>query len=174
MDRYTRFIEIMEELIRKDPDRIDWQNDLSVGLSNAGNICRNLSENDKALEYFTRCVEIRENLVKKDPDRTEWQRDLGVSLNNVGSLYENLGELEKALGYYKRVLEIRRTLVDKEPGVVDRCVGLAFALLDMARITQNDDQKREFEMEAQSITRSLLQSGAKHRGLNVLRSFFSS
>ncbi len=51
-------------------------------------------------------------------------------------------------------------------------VGLAFALLDMARITQNDDQKREFEMEAQSITRSLLQSGAKHRELNVLRSFF--
>ncbi len=173
MDRYTRFIEIMEELIRKDPDRIDWQNDLSVGLSNAGNICRNLSENDKALEYFARCVEIRENLVKKDPDRTEWQRDLGVSLNNVGSQYENLGELEKASDHYKRVLDIRRTLVDKEPRVVDRHVGLAFALLDIARITQSDAQKRELEIEAQSITKSLVDDGVKHRELNVLRSIFS-
>ncbi|WP_292597905.1 tetratricopeptide repeat protein [Mesotoga sp. UBA6090] len=170
---FTRSTEIRENLVKKDPDRTDWQRDLGISLNNVGMIHETFEEYDKALLHYKRFMEIMEALVKRDPERTDWQRDLGVSLNNIGSQYENLGELEKASDHYKRVLDIRRTLVDKEPRVVDRHVGLAFALLDIARITQSDAQKRELEMEARSITKSLVDDGMKHRELNVLRSIFS-
>jgi len=154
--------------VMKDPGRTDWQRDLGVGLNNVGKIYRSLGEGNKALEYYNRLLEIMESLVKKDPARTDWQRDLGVSLNNVGRIYQRLGEGEKALEYYHRALKIWRLLVEKEEEVVDRHVGLAFALLDISRVTANEEEKRGFVMEAYTITKSLVDAGVSHIDLNTL------
>ena len=111
--------------------------------------------------------------MKKEHGRTGWQRELGVSLNNVGRIHEGLGNVEKALEYYRRALEIRRWLVEKEPEVADRHVGLAFALLDMFRVTEDEDKKREFMREARSIAKALVDSGISHHELNKLKKIFS-
>ncbi len=168
LEHYMRSLETMENLVMKDPGRTDWQRDLGVGLNNVGKIYRSLGEGNKALEYYNRLLEIMESLVKKDPARTDWQRDLGVSLNNVGRIYQRLGEGEKALEYYHRALKIWRLLVEKEEEVVDRHVGLAFALLDISRVTANEEEKRGFVMEAYTITKSLVDAGVSHIDLNTL------
>ncbi len=146
-----------------------------MSLGYVGRIHEGLGEGEKALEYYIRFMEIMESLVKKEPGRTDWQRELGVSLGYVGRIHEGLGEGEKALGrYYRRTLEIRKLLVEKEPRVIDRHIGLASALLDMFRVTEDEDKKREFIQEAQSITKSLVDDGvAAILKLNVLRSIFS-
>jgi len=88
-------------------------------------------------------------------------------------IYKGLGEGEKALGYYRRTLEIRRLLVRKEPEVVDRYIGLAYVFLDMFRVTEDEEEKREFVMEAYGITKSLVDAGVIHPQLKELREIFS-
>jgi len=118
-------------------------------------------------------VSILERLVQKDPTNNGLQRDLGVSLDDVALIYYGLGEGKKALKYYMRSLEIKRLLVEKEPKVVDRHIGLAIALLDMFRVTKDEEGKRGFVMVAYRITKSLVDSGVNHPELSILREIFS-
>ncbi len=46
---YTRSLEIMEGLAKKDPGRTDWQRVLGVSLNNVGRIYEGLGEGGKAL-----------------------------------------------------------------------------------------------------------------------------
>ncbi len=144
--------------MKKEPGRTDWLRDLCEPQQ-CGQNTRGTGRRRKAFEYYLRSHGDKESLVKKEPGRTDWLRELGVSLSYVGRIHEGLGNVEKALGYYRRTLEIRRLLVEKEPRVVDRHVGLALALLDMFRVTEDEDVKRQRVVtEACTITKSLVDS----------------
>ncbi len=88
----------MQQLVRNDPGRLDWQRDLGVSLNNIGRIYEDFGETERALGYYVRSNEILDALAKKDPSRMDWWRDLGMSLNNTGMIYEFLGEGESAIG----------------------------------------------------------------------------
>ncbi len=50
---------------------------------------------------------------------------------------------------------------------------MASVLLDISRLTEDEDKKREFIQEAQSITKSLIDTGMSHPKLKELRKIFS-
>lgn len=84
LDRYHRLLDFFERLAQAEPDRSDYQRDLSVSYERLGDLYRALGEGEKAREYFLKALDIAERLAQAEPDRSDYQVDLAVSLAKVG------------------------------------------------------------------------------------------
>ena len=70
-----------------EPDRADYQRDLSVSYDRMGDLNRALGQGEAARQAFLNSLAIRERLANAEPDRADYQRDLSVSYNKMGDLY---------------------------------------------------------------------------------------
>jgi tetratricopeptide (TPR) repeat protein len=102
-------------LARAEPERADYQRDLSVSYDRVGGLYRTLDQSEQARQSYLQSLAIRERLALAEPDRADYQRDLSVSYNNVGDLYRDLGQGEQARQYYLKDLAIAERLVQAEP-----------------------------------------------------------
>ena len=73
---YQRSLEIRERLAQAEPDRADYQRDLSVSYKNMGDLMSALGAGEEARQYYQRSLEIAERLAQAEPDRADYQRDL--------------------------------------------------------------------------------------------------
>lgn len=99
-DAYQSALDIAERLAKAEPDRTDYQRDLSVSFNKMGGLLLQLEKPVAALEFFQRDLKIAERLAKSEPDRADYAVDLAVSLWKVGELEGDAGraQLEQALG----------------------------------------------------------------------------
>ena len=126
--------ELLEALVQSEPQRADYQRDLSVSYERLGDLMRALGEGEAARQYFEKSLEIAERLVRAEPQRADYQRDLAVSYNKLGDLMGALGEGEAARQYFEKSLEIRERLVRAEPQRADYQRDLVVSLWRMAQI----------------------------------------
>jgi tetratricopeptide (TPR) repeat protein len=117
-----------------EPDRADYQRDLSVSYNKMGDLYRALGQGESARTSYQRALEIIERLSLSEPDRADYQRDLSVSYNKMGQLYLSLGQLEPALEAFERDLEIAERLASAEPDRADYQVDLAISLTKVGGI----------------------------------------
>ena len=87
---------IIERLAESEPDRADYQRDLSVSYNKVGDLYRALGQGEPAREAYLKSLAIRERLAQAEPDRADYQRDLSVSYDRMGDLYSALGQGEPA------------------------------------------------------------------------------
>ena len=136
-----RYLELLGELTRRmiqEPDRADYQRDLSVSYERMGDLLRALGAGEQARDYYGKSLEIIERLAKQEPDRADYQRDLSVSYNKMGDLLRALGAGEQAREYYGKSLEIRELLAKQEPDRADYQTDLAASLYRIAIITSEN------------------------------------
>ena len=110
---------IFERLAGAEPDRADYQRDLSVSYERLGDLLRALGQGETARGYYEKDLAIAERLAGAEPDRADYQRDLSVSYNKLGDLLRALGQGETARGYYEESLAIRERLAGAEPDRAD-------------------------------------------------------
>jgi len=168
MEAYEKSVKILLDLTEKDPENTDWKRDLSVSWYKIGVIEAKRGNIDRALEAYNNALAIRLELTEKDPENLRWHLDYSLSLSRIGKLYQQKGELPRSKECFLQVLEILRTLATKAPEMVDSTIGLALALLDLYQVSENEDEKQAYHVEAAQIAKSLVDTGVQHRDLNTL------
>ena len=110
----------MERLAKAEPERADYQRDLSVSYNKMGDLFSALGQGEDARQAFAKALAIRERLAKAEPDRADYQRDLIVSCVKMSEI-----DPERAPEYLSRALAIARALQDRgrfmpaDAGMVD-------------------------------------------------------
>ncbi|MCL4201144.1 MAG: tetratricopeptide repeat protein, partial [Pirellulaceae bacterium] len=82
-----------ERLAQAEPDRADYQRDLSVLHNKVGDLYRALGQGEPAREAYVKSLAIAERLAQAEPDRADYQRDLVVSLWRLGQADAAGGEV---------------------------------------------------------------------------------
>ena len=98
--RYEAMQRFLEGKAKAEPDRADYQRDLSVSYNKMGDLYGALGQGEQAREAYAKALAIAERLAKAEPDRADVQVDLVISLVKVASLEAppDLARLQKALG----------------------------------------------------------------------------
>jgi tetratricopeptide (TPR) repeat protein len=117
---------IAERLAQAEPDRADYQRDLSVSYERVGDLYRALGQGDSAREAYLKSLAIAERLAQAEPDRADYQRDLSVSYKRVGDLYRALGQGDSAREAYLKSLAIasvwrRPSRIGRTTSATSRC-----------------------------------------------------
>jgi tetratricopeptide (TPR) repeat protein len=105
--RYEKLLERHKHLAKAEPERADYQRDLSVSHERMGNLYSALGQGEKARESYQSALGIRERLSHSEPERADYQRDLATSLWLVGEA-ENPADIK----FLKRALAILESLKD--------------------------------------------------------------
>ena len=101
-ERYQEAMTILKSRVEAEPDRADYQRDLSVSYNKLGDLLRALGQGEQARQSYQQALEIRQRLAEAEPDRADYQRDLSVSYNKLGDLHRALGQGEAARQYYQQ------------------------------------------------------------------------
>ncbi|HEY2621347.1 MAG TPA: TIR domain-containing protein, partial [Acetobacteraceae bacterium] len=117
--RYSTLLNRYAMLAQSNPDRADYQRDLSVFYERMGDLYRARGQGEPARQAFANALAIRERLAGAEPDRADYQRDLSVSYNNMGDLYRALGQGEPARQAFANALAIAERLAGAEPDRAD-------------------------------------------------------
>ena len=92
---FTRFVEISEGLLKRNPGSAQAARDVSFSLEKLGDLTAQRGQpggTEQALRHFTRGLEIREGLLKRNPDSAQAARDVSVSLERLGDLTAQRGQ----------------------------------------------------------------------------------
>ena len=151
-------LRLAELLAATEPNRTDYQRDLSVSYERMGDLLKTLGQAEQARQAYQRSLDIRERLAAAEPDRADYQRDLSVSFNKLGDLFRALGQGEQARQAFQRSLDIAERLTAAEPDRADAAWDLVVSLYKVAQI--DEDHNRELLSRALTILRRLYAAGS--------------
>ena len=143
--RYAGLLERHQKLAAGEPDRADYQRELSVSYERVGDMYRALGHGEEARVAFAAALAVRKKLVTAEPGRADYQRDLSVSYNKMGDLYGALGQGEQARAAYAASLAIAQTLAAAEPDRADyqRVLSVSYERMgDLYRALRQGEQAR--------------------------------
>ncbi|MCP4591655.1 MAG: hypothetical protein GY842_13020, partial [bacterium] len=95
-ETYEGLVRAYAERTEKEPDRADYQRDLSVSFVKLGDLQQAMGDSEAARDLFVKSLQISQRLAAAEPDRADYQRDLSVSFNKLGDLQQAMGEGEAA------------------------------------------------------------------------------
>ncbi|MGH8887244.1 MAG: tetratricopeptide repeat protein [Egibacteraceae bacterium] len=129
VERYRELVREHERLAAAEPDRADYQRDLSVSYERLADLVGALGQGEQARELCTASLDIRQRLAAAEPDRADYQRDLSVSYERLADLAaESPDGKGDARDWLSRAVEIRRLQHRREPERVDLAEELAVSL----------------------------------------------
>jgi tetratricopeptide (TPR) repeat protein len=117
--RYRMLLHRYEVLARNNPDRADYQRDLSICYIKMGDLHGALGQGETARKVFARALWIAERLAAAEPDRADYQRDLSVCYIKMGDQFRALGQGEAARQPFAQALAIAERLGAAEPDRAD-------------------------------------------------------
>jgi tetratricopeptide (TPR) repeat protein len=161
MERYQALLALYQRRVEAEPDRADFQRDLSVWYNKMGDLYRALGQGEKARDAFQSSLTIRERLAEAEPDRADFQRDLSVSYNKMGDLYRALGQGEKARDAFQSSLTIAKRLAEAEPDRADfqRDLSVSYERMgDLYRALGQGEKAREAFQSSLTIRERLAEA----------------
>ena len=119
LDRYEALRKAHERRAQAEPDRADYQRDLSVSYNKVGDLYSALGQGEKAREAYLKALAIAERLAQAEPDRADYQVDLAISLHRVGTAGELLERkhIKRALEVLLRLKEEGHLAPEHEPKI---------------------------------------------------------
>ena len=159
--RYEELRKVHEQQAQAEPERADYQRDLSVSYERVGDLYSALGQGEQARQAYLKSLAIRERLAQAEPDRADYQRDLSVSYNKVGDLYSALGQGEQARQAYLKSLAIRERLAQAEPDRADyqRDLSVSYNKVgDLDRALGQGEQARQAYLKSLAIAERLAQA----------------
>ena len=154
---YERLLTPQEARCRAEPERADYQRDLSVSYNKLGDLMAALGQGEAARDFFQKDLAIAERLARAEPERADYQRDLSVSYERLGDLLRKEGNVGAAGEYFRQSLAIRERLADAEPERADLQRGLVVPLTRMAQL--ETDKAHAYLGRALQILRTLKSAG---------------
>ncbi len=127
LDRFQRYLVIVEELAAARPDDAVYQRDVAIGAQRVGNALEALGRRDEALAFYERELAILERLVAGDPENYQARAGRAAPCCKIGEHYLARGEFDSAMTYFERYLEIAESCAISNPAdaAMQREVGVA-------------------------------------------------
>jgi tetratricopeptide (TPR) repeat protein len=115
-EAYQNSLQIREQLAEAEPDRADYQRDLSISYNKVGDLYYDLGQGEKAREAYLKAQAIAERLAEAEPDRVDYQVDLAIFLNRVGISGDSVARepIERALAILLALQEAGRLAPERE------------------------------------------------------------
>lgn len=114
LETYERALGAGSELLKADPENIDYQHYMGTTLSNTGNLLKKRGETSQAAEYYTRARETYEILLKKEPENAVFRSYAGENLNNYAALLTDMGSFEEACEVLSQAIELYEKLLEEK------------------------------------------------------------
>jgi tetratricopeptide (TPR) repeat protein len=112
---YEEALNISLDVIRREPDEVRWQRELSWTFNKVGNIRTRLKQFSDALVVYEKGLCIRRYMSSRDDKNTLWKRDIAFSLEKVGEARQRENDAPDAEEAVFEALTIRRALADSDP-----------------------------------------------------------
>ena len=159
LPRYQSLLAHHEHLAANEPDRADFQRELSVSFDKVGDLHLAFGQGYLARDAFLKALAIRERLASNEPDRTDFQRDLSISFDRMGDLYLALGQGDLARDAFLKSLAIRKRLASNEPDRADFQRDLVISHVRMASISDSAPDAGQWYAAAWQIVANLQAQG---------------
>jgi tetratricopeptide (TPR) repeat protein len=160
-------MEILERLVKADPNNGQYSNDLAAGMAEIGNAYLARGELSGAHEAFLNARSVRVRLVGSDPGNVGWQRDLGLLYDSIAGVLVARGKLDEALETYRNGLAIAERLVATDPGKGSwqRDLGLLYASIAGVLVAQGKlDEALKRHRDSLAIAERLVTSDPANTG----------
>lgn len=115
LETYEKALEAGSDLLKTDPENIDYQHYMGTTLSNTGNLLKKKGKIDKADEYYSRARKIYSELIIKDSENAVFRSYAGENLNNYGELLMESGSLDKACEVLREAVNVYEKLYKDKP-----------------------------------------------------------
>ena len=148
---FQQSLDIRAGLAQAEPDRADYQRDLSVSYNKLGDLMVAVGRGEDALRYFQQSLDIGAGLAQAEPDRADYQRDLSVSYNKLGDLMVAVGRGEDALRYFQQSLDIAARLAQAEPDRADYQRDLSVSYERLAGQARETDPRTATTLVAKAV-----------------------
>jgi tetratricopeptide (TPR) repeat protein len=112
---YEKALDAGSELLKADPENINYQHYMGTTLSTTGNLLKKKGENPQAAEYYSRAQKVYENLLAKAPENTAFRSSAGENLNNYAALLTEMGSFEEACDILRQAIELYEKLLEESP-----------------------------------------------------------
>jgi tetratricopeptide (TPR) repeat protein len=119
LSRYAALLAHHEPLAHTEPNRADYQHDLSVCYNRMGSLYLALGQGELARNAYLKGLTIAERLAQAWSDRVDYQRNLSASHERLGDMYRAFGQAEQARDAYTKTLTISERLARAEPNRAD-------------------------------------------------------
>ena len=107
--------EIIENLIKVDPDNSQYQRDLSIAVERIGQVQFAQGQFAEAFATFKVVLELRQRLVDALPGDPSRQQDLAVAHERLGEIQRAHGDLPEALASYRASLTLVERVAKANP-----------------------------------------------------------
>ena len=152
---YLQSLAIRERLAQAEPDRADYQRDLSVSYNKVGDLYRDLGQGEQARQSYLQSLgHSRAIGAGRAGSRGLPARPVGVPTSKVGDLYRDLGQGEQARQSYLQSLAIAERLAQAEPDRADyqRDLSVAYNKVgDLYRDLGQGEQARQSYLQSLAI-----------------------
>jgi serine/threonine-protein kinase len=136
-DSLQRSREILEGLVRSQPDRAGYHSHLGRTWNLMGYFRNKARENAQALTAFQHAVDEQRLAVDRSEEIIEYKDELCIYLDNLGEQYLDLGRASEGLPCYEEAIGIRRKLRAIQPKNRDYALNLAKALANFGNIQRH-------------------------------------
>lgn len=167
---YERAIDAGSELLKADPENVDYQHYMGTTLSNTGNLLKKKGETSQAAEYYTRAREIYANLLAKEPENAVFRSYAGENLNNYAALLAEMGSFEEAQEVLRQAIELYEKLLEEKPDYLDYQAGLSVALSQLGNCLiqqgpENHDSAKSNLKKALTMQENLLNQQPENKNV---------
>ena len=136
---YEESLAITRRLADTDPNDINWQRDIAVGLNKMGDVKFFASGDAKgAIAEYEESLGLARRLADKNQGNAQLQRDMSVSLDKIGDVKRSQNDNAGALAVYDESLAIARHLAGVDPGNVQWQTDLVVSLYKIALLADGE------------------------------------
>lgn len=155
---YGRARELLEALVREQPDAVNRQADLATCDSNIGLLLSERGQVPEARQAYQRAIERQLCLVRAYPAETKHRADLAVTTNNLALLESQSGHASTARQLFEDAAGLEEGLVAADPNNVEYLARRAVSLSNRSQLAAPQDPAAAAALcvEAIEIQRRLL------------------
>ncbi|MDQ1275712.1 MAG: hypothetical protein QG610_1287, partial [Euryarchaeota archaeon] len=106
LETYERALDAGSDLLKTDPENVDYQHYMGTTLSNTGNLLKKKGEMDKAAEFYSRARKIYSELIAQNSENALFRSYTGENLNNYGTLLTETGSFDNACEVLREAVEM--------------------------------------------------------------------
>ena len=174
-----RAIELRQALAADHPDDPTYGTELSVSLSNLGEVQYRTGRGTDALATIQRTLALQRDLVGRWPDDAQLRHRLSLSTRGLAVVSKSTGRQEQSEQLYREALAIIERVVAENPAVTEyrrvlatSCVELGQFLVDQDRLGEGlecfaraREQAEVVQRSAREDTQNLIALASIHRGI---------
>jgi serine/threonine protein kinase len=158
MKDYGHARELLETLVRENPNSPGHQADLATCESNIGLLLGERGEIEEARRTYERAIARQQALVDSRPEESKYRADLIVTHNNLALLESQAGNDEAARRLFAKAATLEEQLLQREPDNVEFLARRAVSLSNRSQLaaSRHPDEAAALCREAIAIQRRLL------------------